>query len=67
MKSKLWIGTVSSLALVSGCVGQSRGDFCDIARPLYFEHDATVDALAGGEEELLRGIVRHNELIELCE
>lgn len=67
MKSKLWIVTLSSIALVAGCAGPHRGDFCDIARPLYFEHDATVNALAGDEEELLRGIVRHNELVELCE
>lgn len=66
MKSKLWIVTLSSIALVAGCAAP-RGDFCDIARPLYFEHDATVDELAGDEEELLRGIVRHNELVELCE
>lgn len=53
--------------LVAGCAGPHRGDFCDVSRPLYFERDALVDWLAENEPDLLRGIVRQNELVELCE
>jgi hypothetical protein len=65
MKSKLWIVSLSSLVLVSGCVAPS-GDFCDIARPIYIGGDHVVDWLSENDEVLLRSVVSHNEMTEKC-
>ena len=65
MKLKHWIVTVSSAALLSGCVAP-RGDFCDVARPIYFGSAAVVDWLAENDEALLRDVVSHNEKTATC-
>ena len=53
-----------ALALVSGCVNSS---YCDVAKPLYFGDQATIDWLLENDIELLRPIVVHNETYEgLC-
>lgn len=65
MRSKLWIATVSSVVLLSGC-DVPTGDFCDIANHLYFNTSQTVDWLAENDEALLRGIVIHNEKAAGC-
>lgn len=64
-KSRLWIVTLSSLALVSGCAAPS-GDFCDVARPIYIGGDHVVDWLAEHDDVLLRSVVSHNEMTASC-
>lgn len=63
MRLKLWIVTLSSLVLVAGCETPT-GDFADIAKPIVFSSEETVDWLAENDESLLRQIVAHNELVE---
>lgn len=65
MKLKLWIVTLSSLVLVSGCVAPS-GNFCDVARPIYIGGDHVVDWLAEHDDVLLRSVVSHNEMTAKC-
>lgn len=65
MKSRLWIVTLSSAALVVGCAAP-RGDFCDIARPIYIGGEPVVDWLAEHDEVLLRSVVSHNEKTAQC-
>jgi hypothetical protein len=65
MRFRLWIVTLCALVGVSGCVA-STGDFCDIARPMYFASDASVDWIADNDERLLRDIVSHNEKTKSC-
>lgn len=64
-RSRLWIVTPLMLALVSGCVA-STGDFCDIARPMYFNSDGVVDWLGDNDPRLLRDVVIHNEMTTRC-
>ena len=47
--------------LLSGCSQAVSGDYCDIAFPLYFESGQVVDYLAENDENLLKGVVIHNE------
>ena len=63
MKSKLLILTLSSVALLSGCV-KPTGDYSDIAEPIFFGSMETVYWLADNDEPLLRQIVTHNEKVE---
>jgi hypothetical protein len=42
------------------------GDFCDIARPIYFNSEEVVDWLLENDEALLRDLVSHNELAADC-
>jgi hypothetical protein len=65
MKFRLWIVTLSSLALVTGCAA-STGEFCAIARPIYIGGDDVVDWLAENDEILLQDIVIHNETVATC-
>ena len=53
------------IGLGPGCASP-RGDFCDIADPIYFGRDDVVDWLSANDEPLLRGIVTHNSLVETC-
>lgn len=54
--------------LLSGCVATSpSGDFCDIARPIYFNSEEVVDWLLANDETLLRDLVSHNELAAACD
>jgi hypothetical protein len=44
-----------------------HGDYCDIARPMYFESAATITWLADNDRPLLARIVTHNEVTtDLC-
>lgn len=66
MKSKRLIVTLCAAGLLSGCVAPS-GDYCDIARPIYFDGVETVDWLMYNDQPVLREIVTHNEQVErLC-
>ena len=54
--------------LLSGCVATSpSGDFCEIARPIYFNSEEVVDWLLENDETLLRDLVSHNELAAACD
>lgn len=56
--------TLTTLSLVSvlvaGCA-VTTGNYCDIAEPLYFHEDRSVQMLIEQDRELLRSIVTHNE------
>ena len=62
---KRLILVVASL-LLAGCVKINNGDFCDIARPMYFDSAETINWLAENDRWLLQGIVAHNEVTRLC-
>jgi hypothetical protein len=63
----MWKATlILSTALMSGCVKAIDGDFCDIARPMYFDTAETINWLADNDRPLLEGIVAHNEVTALC-
>jgi hypothetical protein len=62
MKLRLWTAILSSLVLVSGCVPPASS-YGDIARPMLFGGEATIDWLAEYDEPLLRQIVTHNEQV----
>ena len=51
--------------LLSGC-DVPTGNYCDIAKPLYFNTSQTIDWLAENDESLLRDIVIHNETTARC-
>lgn len=54
------------LLSLSGCA-TTANNYCDIAKPIYFGSDATVDYLADNDAKLLRDVVTHNETTEsLC-
>lgn len=57
---------ILSIALMSGCVKINNGDFCDVARPMYFDNAETINWLAENDSWLLRGIVAHNETTATC-
>ena len=58
---------ILSTALTSGCVKAIDGDFCDIARPMYFDTAETINWLADNDRGLLQSAVAHNETHkELC-
>jgi hypothetical protein len=59
--------TLAVLAtLTSGCAAKIDGDFCDIARPMYFDNADTINWLADNDRWLLQGIVAHNEITATC-
>jgi hypothetical protein len=51
---------------VGSCTLAFDGDFCDIARPMYFDTAETINWLADNDRPLLEGIVAHNEMTALC-
>jgi hypothetical protein len=59
MKSKLLALTLSSAALVSGCVTPT--DECVWTETLYYDSDNVVDWLAANDPSLLAGVTSHNE------
>ena len=62
MKLRLWTATLLSLVLSSGCAPpESR--YGDIATPILFGGEPTIDWLAEYDEPLLRQIVTHNEQV----
>ena len=48
-------------ALLSGCGMTTADSYCDIASPLYFDDNNTVDWLLQNDRALLVDIVVHNE------
>ena len=64
----MWrVTLILSTALTSGCaVKINSGDFCDLARPMYFDTAETINWLAKNDRWLLQGIVAHNEVTALC-
>lgn len=60
MKSKLLALTLSSAALVSGCVA-SMTDECVWTETLYYGSDNVVDWLAANDPSLLADVTSHNE------
>lgn len=60
------IVTLCVTALLSGCVTAS-GDYCTLARPIYFSDQKTVDWLLENDRPVLTDITVHNEQMErLC-
>lgn len=58
--------TVSLTALLAGCAKPS-GNYCDIARPIYFNSQSTLDWLLENDRDLVVGIVANNDTHEaLC-
>lgn len=58
--------TLCATALLAGCETPS-GDYCDIAKPIYFESQQTVDWLLDNDRQALTEITVHNEQMErLC-
>ena len=67
MKSKLWVVTISSLALASGCAAPG-GNECVWTETLYYGSDNVVDWLVANDPMLLVGVTSHNEKrAEFCE
>jgi hypothetical protein len=42
------------------------GDFCDLAKPMYFDNADTINWLAENDRGLLQDIVAHNEITATC-
>jgi len=61
MRSTLLTTLSLVAALLAGCV-KPTGNYCDIAGPLYFGSDATVEYLLENDKEFLRGVVTSNEI-----
>jgi len=66
MKSKLLIVTLLGAGLLFGCAKIPNGDFCDIARTIYFDGETVVGWLLDNDEQLLRNVVAHNEKVAAC-
>jgi hypothetical protein len=66
MKLKPLIVILLGGALLSGCAKTPSGDFCDIARTIYFDGEIVVDWLLDNDEQLLRNVVAHNEIVAKC-
>lgn len=58
MKSKLWMLTLSSSVLVSGCAAPSE---CVWTETLYYGSDNVVDWLAANDPLLLADVTSHNQ------
>ncbi len=66
MKSRLWIGILSSAVLLSGCVAPAT-EYCTLAKPIMFGSEQTVEWLSGNDERMLSDVVVHNEQVAaLC-
>jgi hypothetical protein len=48
--------------LLAGCTMAPQGDFCDIARPIYFDSADTINWLAENDRWMLQSVVAHNEI-----
>ena len=51
---------------LSACAAMPDGDFCDLAKPMYFDNAETINWLAENDRWLLQGIVAHNEIAATC-
>ena len=66
MKSRHWIVTLSSVALLSGC-GVQVTEYCVLTEPILFGSQETVEWLADNDEQMLTDIIVHNErMAALC-
>lgn len=53
--------------VVSGCAKITADSYCDVAAPILFGSDATVDYLMGKDQPFLIDVIVHNETHErLC-
>lgn len=59
----MWKATlILSTALTAGCAKTTDGDFCDLARPIYFDSAETINWLAENDRWMLQSVVAHNEI-----
>lgn len=66
MKSRLLVLMPFVIALLAGCEAPS-GDYCQIAKPIYYGSLTTVDWLIENDTRLITDITVHNEQVErLC-
>ena len=62
MTSKHWATLAWVSVLLSGCAQTpTSGNYCDLARPLQFSSQQTIDTLMAQDRGLLVGIVVNNE------
>lgn len=61
MISKRLATLALGIALLSGCVHPTNGNYCDLAGPLWLGSTQTIDNLMQSDRDLLVGIVIHNE------
>jgi len=47
--------------LISGCAKISGDTYCDLASPMYFDNQDTVDYLLHQDKNLLLDVLIHNE------
>ena len=48
--------------LLAGCMHVPQGDFCDLARPIYFDSAEPINWLAENDRWMLQSVVAHNEV-----
>ena len=62
------VSAIPFTTLLGGCMHATQGDFCDIARPMYFDSAETINWLAENDRWLLTATVSHNETYrEFCD
>jgi len=62
-----WATTLCASALLAGCAATSGGNYCDIASPILFDTQRTVEWLARNDLRLLTDVIVHNEQVSgLC-
>jgi uncharacterized protein YcfL len=66
MAKKKGLMLVVASLLLAGCAAKIDGDFCDLAKPMYFDNAETINWLAENDRWLLQGIVAHNEITATC-
>lgn len=58
---------VSVSVAVSGCARITGDSYCDVASPLLFSSDTTIDYLLDKDRRFLTDVTSHNETIDrLC-
>ena len=68
MKLIQWMIPASLILLGSGCAQIKSDSYCDVAYPMYFEDDHTIDVLEEHDRELMIDVLVHNETYEkLCD
>lgn len=58
LKFSMMLGLL--IAPLAGCV-KPTGNYCDIARPIYFNSQSTLDWLLKNDRDLVVGIVSNND------
>lgn len=59
----MWILILTSwTALTSGYAKAIEGNYCGVAREMYFKYAGTIDWLAENDPRLLAATVSHNEV-----